>query len=55
MENENGYEVIAGSMEELKELIRALPDDMVLSVSFGEGGEDGENKMVPIERTEPRQ
>ena len=46
MENENGYEVTVGSMEELKELIRALPDDMVLSVSFGEGGEDGEKERI---------
>lgn len=46
MEDGNRYEVTVGSMEELEELIRALPDEMVLSISFGEGGEDGEKERI---------
>ena len=46
MENENGNGITAGSMEELKELVRALPEGMVLSVALEKEGGDGDKKRV---------
>ena len=44
MEDENRNEITAGSMEELKEMIRALPEGMVLSVALEKEGGDGDKK-----------
>ena len=44
MENGNDNEIPVGSMEELKELIRALPEGMVLSVALEKEGGDGDKK-----------
>lgn len=46
MEDGNDNEIPVGSMEELKELIRALPEGMVLSVSLKKEGGDGDKKRV---------
>jgi hypothetical protein len=44
MEGGNDNEITVGSMEELKELIRALPEGMVLSVALEKEGGDGDKK-----------
>ena len=44
MEGENDNEIKVGSMEELKEMIRALPEGMVLSVALEKEGGDGDKK-----------
>ena len=44
MEDGNRNEITAGSMEELKELVRALPEGMVLSVALEKEGRDGDKK-----------
>lgn len=46
MEDENRNEITVGSMEELKEMIRALPEGMVLSVALEKEGGDGDKKRV---------
>lgn len=42
MEDGSRDEITAGSMEELKEMIRALPEGMVLSVAWEKEGGDGD-------------
>lgn len=44
MEGENDNEITVGSMEELKEMIQALPEGMVLSVALEKEGGDGDKK-----------
>lgn len=46
MEDGNRDEITVSSMEELKELIRALPDDIVLSVAMGEAERNGEKERI---------
>ena len=44
MEDGNDNEITVGSMEELKEMLRALPEGMVLSVALEKEGGDGDKK-----------
>ena len=46
MEDGNKNVITAGSMDELKELVRALPEGMVLSVALEKEGGDGDKKRV---------
>ena len=44
MEDGNRAEITVSGMEELKEMIRALPEGMVLSVALEKEGGDGDKK-----------